>query len=193
MKGEDWVLDSGLTCAYDGDVIEYTDGVVVMLVVKPFLVDGQVRFFDVMTEAEDDYYYEPSFFHSKNWEDVDEVFRVFIGDRQAVPVEHSVLNCTYCKSGILQGETTGIATFGEVHRSQRNPDMRATSGNHFENLDRNPTIFCISCLMDLNKEIQEIWEDGVCHHEECEEGTYARCWRDGCAGNCERKTSREND
>lgn len=180
------MLDSGIACSYDGDVIEYTDGVIVMLVIKPRVVDGQLRFFDLMTEDEDDYLYEPSFFHAKNWEEIDEQFRVYVGDRPELHVQGEVLNCTYCKSGILQGETTGVATFGEIHRSQHNPDLK-TYGNHFENLDRNPTIICVACLMDLNNDVQEIWPDGVCHDEECPEGTYARCWRDGCPGNCQNK------
>ena len=192
MSGDNWMLDSGIACAYDGDVIEYTDGVIVMLVIKPYIVEGQLLFFDVKTEDEDDYLYEPSFFHAKNWEEIDEQLRTYIGDRPALLHDNAILNCTYCKSGILQGETTGVATFGEIQRSQRNPDLK-TYGNHFENLDRNPAILCVSCLMELNDEVQEIWPDGVCHDEECPEGTYVRCWRDGCEGNCERKTSREND
>jgi hypothetical protein len=185
---ERWLRDTGLTCPYDDDVIEYTDAVIAILVVKPYTdpIDGGLKFYDLPTEDNSDYLYEPVLFHCRNWEEVEEKLVKFLQDRRPVPVQNPLLTCKFCQSGILAGETMGIATLGEILRSQRNPDLKSY-GNHFENLDRNPAFICISCLMDLNKEVHELWPDGVCHGEECETGTYARCWRSGCPGNCPQK------
>jgi len=185
-RDEAWMLDTGLTCAYDGELIEYSDGVVVLLVVRPYVIGGQLIFYDLLTEDQGDYLYSPLIFHAKNWDDLDEQFITYAEERTPVPLIDPIVSCRYCQSGIRQGETMGIASFGEIHRSQRNPDLKAY-GNRFENMDRNPHIFCISCLMDMNKDIHECWTDGVRHESECEDGTYARCWRSGCPGNCKTK------
>lgn len=188
VEDDAWVKDTGLTCAHDGDTIEYGDPVICVQVVKPYIdqTDGGLKFWDIPTEDQTDYLYEPVLFHTRNWEEIEERFEEFIDGRTPVPVAGPILHCGFCKSGILQGETTGLASLGEIIRSQRNPDLKSY-GNHFENLDRNPKIICVVCLMDLNKEVHELWPDGVCHDAECEMGTYGRCWRAGCPGNCEQK------
>jgi hypothetical protein len=183
------LLDTGLTCAWDGDVIEYTDLVIIVLMITPGLVSGpdgtpQLMFYDIMTGDQDDYLYEPNIFHGKNWDEIEEQFRTYVKDHYPIEVPGSILNCAFCKSGILPGETTGVALVGEVHRSQRNPDLQV-HGNHFEPLNKAPDIICVSCMMEINNDIHELWPDGVCHDEECPEGTFARCWRDGCPGNCQ--------
>lgn len=179
--------DSGITCCYDGEVIEYLDGVIVVFVIKPYLHQGHLVFHDLMTDDQDDYLYEPVFFHSKNWDEIEEQFEEYSSNADALLVEGAIAECYYCKSGILPGETTGVATFGEVLRSQRDPDLGAF-GNHFENMDRTPRIVCVSCLAVINEELHELWPDGVSHNESCAEGTRVRCWRDGCPGNCTEKT-----
>jgi hypothetical protein len=178
--------DSGLTCCYDGEVIEYLDGVIVVFVVKPYLVNGQLVFHDIMTEDEDDYLYEPAFYHSKNWDEIEEQFTPYSETADPLQVEGAICQCYYCKSGILPGESTGVATFGEVLRSQRDPDC-GPFGNHFENMDRDPRLICIACLHVINDEVWEIWPDGASHNDACHEGIAVRCWRDGCPGNCEKK------
>jgi hypothetical protein len=191
---EKWLRDTGLTCIYDEEPLEYTDAVIALRVVKPYLdqTNGALMFYDIPTEGEYDYYYEPVFFHSYNWDAVEEKLEEYLVNRQPIIVQNPLILCKFCKSGVLAGETMGIATLGEIIRSQRNPELKSY-GNHFENLDRNPYFICISCLMDLNNEVHEIWPEGVCHGEECEEGTYARCWRAGCPGNCPKKVERSAD
>lgn len=185
-RDDDWLNDTGLTCSYAGDTIEYTDGVVITLVVRPYVVDGKLTYFDELTEEKDDYYYEPVLFSAGGWDEVQEKFKEYLGERTPVHSSFSIVGCTFCKSGIQQGEIMGVATFGEVHRSQRNPDLHSY-GNHFENLDRNPSLFCVACLRDFCNDVHELWDGGVSHNEECEDGTYARCWRTGCEANCPRK------
>jgi hypothetical protein len=180
------VRDTGLTCCYDGEVIEYLDGVIVTFVVKPYIDNGQLVFHDQMTEDNDDYLYEPAFFHSKNWDEIEEKFQPYSDSAEALRVEGAICECHYCKSGILPGETMGVATFGEVLRSRRDPDLRGY-GNHFDNMDRSPRIICVACLHVINDELHEIWPDGVTHNDACHEGISVRCWRDGCPGNCEQK------
>lgn len=184
MTDESWLRDSGIACSYDGEAIEYLDGVIVTFIVKPGLYNGALVFYDIMTEEQNDYLYEPAFFHSKNWDEIEEKFLPYAEEVEAIDIDKAIAICRFCKSGILEGETTCVATFGEVLRSQRNPDLK-TYGNHFENMDHKPYIICISCIRVLNEEVHEIWPDGVCHNDECQTGTVVRCWRDGCGGNCE--------
>lgn len=183
---EEALRDTGVSCGYDGETIEYLDGVMVAFMVKPYIQNGVLTFFDVMTEDEDDYLYEPQFFHAKNWDEIEEQFQPYIEDACALNVEGAITRCHYCGSGILPGETTGVITFGEILRSHRNPDL-LTFGNSFQNMDRDPRIVCIGCMLVINRDVHEIWDDTVSHDDECEEGTAVRCWRDGCSGNCENK------
>ncbi len=187
-QDDSWIKDTGLTCAYDEDSIEYTDAIVALMVVKPYIEQGSgaLMFYDVRTEDFSDYYYEPVVFHSYNWDTIEEGLAGYVVLRAPTAIAGALLECRFCKSGILAGETMGIATLGEVLRSQRNPDLKVY-GNHFENLDRNPSYICIVCLLDLNNEVHEIWPEGVCHENECEEGTRAHCWRSGCPGDCPKK------
>lgn len=180
------LLDSGITCVYDGEPIEYTDLVIVLLMIKPHIMNGQLFFYDIRTEDQDDYLYEPVFYHGKNWDEVEEEFEQYVRETPAMPVSDAILHCRYCKSGILAGETTGVALTGEVHRSQRNPDLEPY-GNHFDPLDTAPIIICVACVASLNSDVHEMWPDGVSHNDECKEGTYARCWRDSCPGDCPNK------
>lgn len=183
-KDEDRILlDTGIACVYDGEPIEYMDLVVVLLMIKPGVENGRLLFYDIYTEDQDDYYYEPGFFHGKNWDEIEETLERYVKERKPVDVPGAVLHCKYCKSGILPGETTGVGLIGEVHRSQRDPDLHAF-GNHFEPLNQPPIVLCISCMLLLNTEVQEVWGDGVCHDNECKQGTEVRCWRSGCPGNC---------
>lgn len=180
------LLETGVECAYDGEPIEYTDLVVVLLMVKPFIVEGQLRFYDVCTTDNKDYLYEPSIFHGKNWDTIEEELETQVRDHKPLEVEGAIVYCKYCKSGILPGETTGVGLLGEIHRSERNPDLGAFC-NQLEKLDVAPIVICISCMLLLNTDVQEIWSDGVCHDNECRQGTEVRCWRSGCPGNCQLK------
>jgi hypothetical protein len=186
LSAPDPFADTGLTCYHDGDVIEYHDSVVYFMVIRPFIVNGQLTFFDVLTEDQDDYLYEPVLFHTKNWEDLEEEIRNYERRTQPYEDEHAICTCSICKSGIRQGEHTGLVTMGEIQRSPRDPDGRGYT-NTFENLDRSPTLLCILCLYNFNVEVCTLWEDGVCEGDECESGRMARCWRDGCPGNCPEK------
>lgn len=178
-----YLLDTGVACIYDGEPVEYQDLVILVMMIHPYVVDGRLMFYDIWAEDKTDYLYEPGFFHGKNWDEIEEELGRFIAGRQPVQVEGAILHCRYCKSGILPGETTGVGLTGEIHRSQRNPDSSAY-GNHFEPLSTEPIVLCIACMMCLNTDVQEIWGDGVCHDKECKRGTYVRCWRGGCPGNC---------
>lgn len=177
------LLETGLTCFYDDEPIEYMDLVILIQMIKPFDVNGQVLFYDITTEDGDDYLYEPVLFHGKNWDELEEELERFVRDHPAIEQVGSVATCRFCKSGILPGETTGVALIGEIHRSHRNPDLRSY-GNQFEPLNTAPIVICISCMQCFNSEVQTLWEEGVCHDNECSRGTYARCWRSGCPGGC---------
>lgn len=186
------LLDTGITCAYDGEPIEYMDLIIIFMMIRPYVVDNRVVFYDVVTEDQTDYLYEPAIFQGKNWDEVEEKFEIYARGKRAESNPNAIVHCRYCKSGILAGETTGVGLLGEIHRSQRNPNLEPDA-NTFERLSTEPIVICISCMLDLNVDHHEMWADGVCHDSECQEGTHARCWRDGCEGSCGRVKSGAED
>jgi hypothetical protein len=136
-----------------------------------------------MTEDSDDYLYEPLFFHTKNWDEIEEKFEQEHPNRPTIQAAGGILRCRYCSSDVLPGETTCVVTYGEIHKSQRDPDGEGCD-DKFENMDTNPIVVCTACAMDINDDVHELWDGGVAYGNECKEGTYARCWRSGCPGNC---------
>jgi hypothetical protein len=173
-----WLVGTSITCHHDGEEIDYTDTVVCLQIVKPYRsADGSLVFHDVLTDDGADYLYPPLFFHAKNWD----AFEEPLADSPppTVYMIESILNCSFCKSGILPGETTGIASTGDIERSMRNPEVTAPYGNGFINSDPNPTIICIACLRRTSEDEEELWNE-IWHDDECRQGTEMRCWRQRC-------------
>lgn len=182
---ETWLHDTGITCAYDSEAIEYTDPVVMLSVVRPYLNnDSLVVFEPLMTEDEGDYLYQPLFFHAPNWDQTEEDMQSTLDAMEALRVEGALLECSLCSSSILPHETTGLLTFGSFERSTRSPDDRGY-GPRFTADIKSHAVVCIACLRSLNDDVFTLWEDGVCNDNECQAGTQTRCWRAGCAGGCE--------
>lgn len=189
MSSESWLTDTGAICAYDSETIEYTDPVVMLSVVFPRLGQGGVVFEYVTTLDGGDFLYEPVFFLSPNWDRVEEDMQEQLEQREAIPCLNQVLTCCLCSSGIIVDETTGLLTPGVFERSQRNPD--GNYGRKFIPDRGERAAVCVACLRALNDEVLTIWEDGVCHKNECPDGTQTRCWRAGCAGGCDQDEESE--
>lgn len=192
-KDEGWLHDTEMECAYDSEAIEYMEAVVMLSVVAP-ASDGQggLIFEPILIEEDMDFLYQPVFFQAPNWDRVEEDLQPILeaADSKSLHCLHALLTCGTCNSGILASETMGLLTFGIFERSNRSPSGRGY-GCKFVADDRNHAVLCIACLRSINDEVLTIWEDGVCHDNECQAGTQTRCWRAGCAGACEQAEDEE--
>ena len=189
---EKWLHDTGMACVYDGEPIEYTDPVVMLSVVRPTLTAGTLNLVPLTTEDEGDFLYQPLFFHSTNWDRAEEGLQPYLESVTALPCEQPLLTCAICSSGIAAEETSGLLTFGMFERSRRNPNGDGF-GRRFEADNKDHAVVCIACLRLLNDEVHTLWEDGVCHEDECADGTQTRCWRSGCPGSCEEAEDEEDE
>ena len=172
------VYKSGHSCSKCGDALLHTDEVYLLQVVQPY-VDEQLEFAPIIS-TDDDFLYEPIFLDFMCWEKVEEEIREAVENVPPILDTYGILDCSLCESSIRQWEVMGLATYGELHCSQRTPEGSPTST--FKQMDNLPTVLCISCLKKMNADILEVWES-VSHGGECDEGTFFRCWRHGCPAN----------
>jgi hypothetical protein len=173
-----------LDCSSCEEVISYDDEIFALTVVAPLVVEEGVIYSPLM--AGDDHLYEPCIFHFECWEEDREELREFSADVPPIEDDFAILECGMCGSGIRQEETMAVAVFGEVHISKRDPNGEKSSDT-FTGMDLNPDVICIACLNKLDQEVvDELWDSRVAQNEECEEGTFTRCWRHGCSadGSC---------
>lgn len=168
-------------CARCGDHIMYTDEVYLLSVVNAEFTPEGTAYVPVQSD-EGDFLYQPRFFQFECWEEVIELLREALEEYGVSPVEdmYSVLECSACGSGIRQEESLAIVTFGEVHCSSRSPN--SNNAETFTSMDGEPAILCLSCLRYISSTICSMWEGEVQEDDECEQGTFWRCWRTGCPG-----------
>lgn len=173
------VYRTGVECASCGENIFYTDEVFLISIVCPIIsVEGVI--YEVLQADNGDFLYEPRIMNLECWEEVEEELRNKVEDIPPILDMRAVLECSVCESGIRERESVGLIQFGEIHCSQRNPNLSST--NTFETYDNDPDIICLSCIRFLNDEVNTLWNGDVQEGDECREGTYLRCWRQGCEG-----------
>jgi len=172
------IMKTEHNCSACDDPLCYTDEVVVIKVVAPSFENGLFTYADA--EADDgDFLYEPRFADYGCWEDAANEVGELVEDLPPIEDPAAVLLCKLCSSGILLGELMGLVTMGELHCSQRSPDIASTT--IFEAQDPDPVTICIVCLRKLSDEFLDLW-DSVGQGDECEEGATIRCWRLSCPG-----------
>jgi hypothetical protein len=169
----------GELCARCGDTLIYTEEVYMLTVVRA-VVSVEGIFYEAVVSDDGDYLYEPRFMSQECWEHVEEEIRESTMDEPPIEDPKAILECAVCEGGIRNGELLSLATFGEIHQSNRNPD--GESNKTFDTYDSNPNIVCIPCLHVMNNDICSIWDGQVQNGNECQQGTKARCWRYGCPG-----------
>lgn len=174
-------IESGACCAQCEDPIHLADEIFLLRVVRPFLVNGELKHFDVL-EPNGEFTYEPAFFDFGCWEEEQENLETIQEDIPPVPDEEGMLLCDICRSDIRQGECVGLLNFGEMQWSERSPNNQHTFV--FAPLDEGKHI-CTACLAHLdNERTNPIWPqdiEPVPGADICVEGVFTRCWR---YGNC---------
>ncbi len=161
-------------CAYCDDWLYITDELILVQVVYTNFLEDHIECYDI-DDGQGGFVYDPWFYHLDCWESVMEELDALTEGQPPVvdPLGH--YDCSQCGSGIRAWETSCLVTPGELRRSPRAPN--GVPGIHFDNCLGDPQLLCISCSLQLNDEVFEMW-DVFSHNGECSEGTHRRCWRD---------------
>lgn len=181
-----WLLAQG-KCAHCEEQMVYAEEAFSLNIVKTQVTAEGLNFLPYILE---DNPYKNCMFDFECWEGAEEELRELKADVPPILDDYAILECDVCECGIREDEVLGLVSHGEVHRSPRDPTT-----DTFVAMDDDPLVLCISCLHSLDVDIvQDLWDYRIAEHEECEEGTFARCWRYGCSadGKCKNKTE-END
>lgn len=174
------------------EAICLTDEVVLLQVVYPYLPNGHVETC-VVDDGNGNFRFPPRFMHLDCWEELEEELMEHLEDVPPMLDPYGICDCSFCGSDIRAWETSGLLTFGELRRSRKCPDG-PHSGIHFEECGvGEPKIMCVGCVMALEEEVAQMWED-FSHNGECPEGTHARCWRTGeCLNGCQELKQHEQE
>lgn len=175
---EEFGSESSVVCSSPicGESIRYSDEVYLLSVVYPVLNAVGLEYSPMIAD-DGDFLYEPCFFCFDCWEQILGDLYERVADTPPVLDTYAILDCDVCGSGIRENELTGIAAFGEIQLSKRDPVSDPVT---FTKMDDNPKVICIGCLNTIIKDIAELWYDRVTQNNECEHGTFLRCWRFGC-------------
>jgi hypothetical protein len=142
---EDTLNQSPLVCECCQEHICYTDEVF-MLEVKSAKPIGEEM--EPITEK-GEYVFPPQVLHLECWESVKEDITDAIQDvpTTAYVCEDPVMMCNCCERLINREDPVTLATFGELHVSQRNPNsMGATTV--FAPMN-GPQIICMECMVHV--------------------------------------------
>jgi len=182
---EEWLLAQGC-CAHCEERMLYAEDSYSLSICSAKVSLLGLLFTPLLLEGDP---YKSRMFDSDCWEGAEEELRESKADVPPILDNYAILDCGVCECGIREDELLGIVVHGEVHRSQRNPAGEAPSDT-FVVMDDDPLILCISCLHTLDVDIvQDLWDFRIAQETECEEGTFARCWRHGCSadGQCKKR------
>lgn len=168
-------------CAYCEANLDLLEEVLLLQVVYPNRVNGHDEFYDLENDAGTSYEYTPYYFHMECWEEIGADLDTHNEEVAALAHEYGIHECDSCTSDILAWELTGLLTEGEFRTSQRAPNGEPTTYFHS---NTKPRCYCAACLLHVNNEILEMWEN-FSHNGECQDGTLLRCWRSGmCCNGC---------
>lgn len=178
---------SDKACTACNETLLYTDEVFVLTVAAVQVFEAGVLFPPLLTADGMDFLYAPHFLCFNCYENAAEDLASECVDTPPIEDVYAVLECTYCGSGVRDMETVGVACFGELHLSHKQPNGEA-GASKFAAMDPDPGVLCIACLNHLSGDVLDpLWgEQMIQQFNECLEGMYARCWRYGCSaqGNC---------
>lgn len=188
---EELGLELALDCAKCGEPIHLTEEIFIFKIVRP-IIDrslGQVHFYE--TDSTGALLEEAAVHCFHCWEETNEEATIACEDVPPVTHPDGLCTCDNCGSDINEGETMGIATYGEVHWSARCPNGEPEHA--FESIGDDKHI-CIVCIR--NMDLDHIRVDYAEHlavrealpNETCSVGLSERCWRHNtCTNHCHRK------
>jgi hypothetical protein len=134
-----------------------------------------------LTAENGDYLYDPCYLCIECWQHILDEIREHTRDIPPVADDQSSCECNVCGSGIRLGELFGLTVLGQLQVSARCPDNVNTPT--FQMMKNDPTIICIGCINVMERDVAELWGGRITQYDECEEGSFLRCWRYGCGAN----------
>lgn len=182
VDGDGKLLSSGCACGLCSNDIKLTDELFLVRIVHPFIVEGELHYFDVLDDH-GQYKYTPVFFDFTCWEEEEEEVQLIQEDVPPAQDPTGIILCDICQSDICQGESMGLVQFGEIRFTGRHPNNNASAS--FVGMSE-PQHLCIACITHLEDNQRDpIWSgeiEPVPNLEVCVEGVFERCWRgNGCA------------
>lgn len=159
---EDVILEepTGCYCVQCTDEIDMVAEVFLLRLVRAFLNGGRLQHVDILN-SEGGYAHDPAFFCFDCWEAAEEELTEQLED--VPPLQHAsgFILCDICQSDVLQGETVGLLSFGEIHWSERAPNNEHSPV--FVDMDNGePKHICIGCLYHLEENRDHpLWPEGV--------------------------------
>jgi len=159
---EETILEesTGCYCVQCTDEIRMVEEVFLLRVVQAFFTEGRLQHVDILDPA-GNYVHEPAFFCFDCWEETQEELNDQMED--VPPMQHAAgfILCDICQSDVLQGETVGVLSFGEIHWSERSPNHEYSPV--FVDMDNEePKHICIGCLYHLEENRDHpLWPEGV--------------------------------
>lgn len=175
------------SCAECETYIGFNDDIVLLMRVRPSVVEGDLTFDPIW---EEDPALDPHMFmHYECFEHVGEEVAEAAGDEPPLDEEHAILHCDYCSANIRMGEICVTATLGEIALSARLTNTTTfVQAVEKDNSVAAPYVICLPCTFHL-VEISGLlsWSD-LSQKGECYFCTKARCWRAGrCNCDCHKR------
>jgi len=176
---------SGQQCGYCGvDIrVSLPDAVwdvALLQVVTATTGGGEGVSYKVETAEDNDFLFAPHFFCMTCWEEITESIDSASKDHahhRTIYLADAVVRCDQCNSGIAEGEIFATICSGALCMSVQTPSGHPETD--FVPTDKmpRPEVLCIGCMKLIDSEIKELWSSDVSQGDECDEGTYSRCWR----------------
>lgn len=177
-----------LPCIKCDEPIYLTEEIVIFKVVRPYLDPATRQVFFQDCDRRGVLLEEAAVHCFTCWEETNEEADLACEDVPPVTHPDGLCTCDNCGSDINEGETMGIATYGEIHWASRCPDGNPTPA--FEPLADGKHM-CIACLTNLD--LEYIRPDFGAHldvreqapNTACSIGLPERCWRHNtCIDHC---------
>lgn len=185
---DDISADIVLDCIKCGEPIRLTEELFIFKIARPF-VDPTSRLVTFHEFDRNGVLLEEAAVHCFGcWEEVNEEAQVACDDVPPVTHPNGLCICDNCGSDINEGETMGLATYGEVHWSSKMPN--GIPQHEFEEIGDSKHI-CIVCIH--NMDLEYVRPDYAANlrvrdeepNEACSDGLSKRCWRHGtCIAHC---------
>jgi len=179
----DWTRSKERCVACD-DHLHFTEEIVLLKVMYPAIEGGnEVLKNFVVEDGENpgDFYYTPLFFEFECWEQTAESLREMVENAPPVRDKHELMRCDFCDCSICENEILGCAYIGELHVSNKLPNGEVTT--KFVSI-ANPYHVCVGCLVLLNDQELDLWDEDINQTGECQECTHIRCWRYDATCSC---------
>lgn len=183
-NNEQWLIDTEQADAWTEDTIAFGEEVVAVIPALVIQTAAGITLQYATTPDGTDLLYEVNFLSITSWAEVEERLTQTVQDVGSPPprAANAIYNCDTCQGDICHGEVVLLAKLGEINRSPCAPNGEP-AGSTFVEHGQKRRVLCLGCQSLLHTHVVSFWDAPLKQHEECEEGSEHRCWREGCSAN----------